>query len=149
MRNLLLAGATAAAIIAIAPAVAQEAPPPSPGVGEGTEPITHVETRVLHMPRKAETRDQMVAHVREMFAKLDTNKDGALTKEEAKAAHKDMGADFHKAFTARLAKGDFPHPDRGAMFDKLDTNKDGSIARQEFLAAKPDMKEHRVIVMRD
>jgi Ca2+-binding EF-hand superfamily protein len=147
MRNLLLAGATAVAVIAIAPAVAQEAPPP--GVGEGTEPITHVETRVLHMPRKAETRDQMVAHVREMFAKLDTDKDGALTKEEARAAHKAMGADFHKKFTARLDKGDFPHPDRGAMFDKLDTNKDGSITRQEFLAAKPDIKEHRVIVMRD
>ena len=149
MRNLLLAGATAAAVIAFAPAIAQTAPPPPPGVAAGTAPITHVETRVIHMPRKAETRDEMVAHVREMFAKLDTDKDGSITKDEAKSAHKAMAGDFHKKFNKRLAHRDFPHPDRGAMFDKLDTNKDGSITRQEFLAAKPEFKEHRVMVMRD
>ena len=149
MKNLLLAGATAAALVAFAPAVAQQAPPPPPGVAEGTAPITHVETRVIHMPRKAETRDEMVAHVREMFAKLDSDKDGSITKDEARAAHKEMGAEIHKKFSKHLASGDFPHRDRGAMFDKLDTNKDGSITRQEFLAAKPDFKEHRVIVMRD
>ncbi len=149
MRNLLLAGATAAALIAFAPAIAQQAPPPPPGVAQGTAPVTQVETRVMHMPRKAETRDEMVAHVREMFAQLDTDKDGAITKDEAKTAHKAMAGDFHKKFNKRLAHGDFPHHDRGAMFDKLDTNRDGSITRQEFLAAKPDIKEHRVIVMRD
>src|SRR4249919_2211202 len=95
MRHLILAGAAAAAVIAIAPALADPAPPPPPGVAEGTAPVRHIETRVFHMPKMAETRDDMVAHVREMFAMLDTNKDGYITKEEAKAAHQEMRGEWH------------------------------------------------------
>ena len=149
MRNLLLAGAAAAAIVAFVPAVAQTAPPAPPGVAEGTGPAPRIETRVIHMPMKAETRNDVVAHAREMFGKLDTNKDGYITKEEAETAHHAMAGDIHEKFAKRLADGDFPHPDRGAMFDQLDTNKDGSITRQEFMAAQPQFKERRVIVMRD
>jgi len=150
MRNLLLAGAAAAAIVAFVPAIAQTAPPAPPGVAEGTAPGPRIETRIHRMPMmKAETRNDMVAHAREMFAKLDTNKDGYVTKQEAEAAHRVMADAMHDKFTKRFADGDFPHPDRGAMFDKLDTNKDGSITRQEFMAAQPQFKERRVIVMRD
>lgn len=149
MRNLLLAGTAAAAIIAIVPAVAQPAPPAPPGVAEGTAPGPRIETRIFRMPMKAETRNDMVAHVREMFDKLDTNKDGYITKQEAEAAHHAMAGDMHEKFAKRFADRDFPHPDRGAMFDKLDTNKDGSITRQEFMAAQPQVKERRMIVMRD
>jgi Ca2+-binding EF-hand superfamily protein len=149
MRNLLLGGAAAAAIVAIVPAVAQPAPPAPPGVAEGTAPGPRIETRIHRMPMKAETRNDVVAHVRDMFGKLDTNKDGYITKEEAEAAHHAMAGDMHEKFEKHMAEGDFPHPDRGAMFDKLDTNKDGSITRQEFMAAKSEVHERRVIVMRD
>ena len=149
MRNLLLAGAAAAAIVAIVPAVAQPAPPAPPGVAEGTEPGPKIETRIYRMPMKAETRNDMVAHVREMFGKLDTNKDGYVTKQEAEAVHHAMAGDLHEKFARRFADGDLPRPDRGAMFDKLDTNKDGSITRQEFMAAQPQFHGRRVIVMRD
>jgi Ca2+-binding EF-hand superfamily protein len=149
MRNLLLAGAAAAAIVAIAPAVAQTAPPPPPGVALGTAPVTHIETRIHRMPMKAETRGEAVAHAREMFGKLDTNRDGYVTKEEAAAAHKAMAGEMHKKFAMRLAGHDLSRPDRGAMFDRLDTNRDGAISRQEFLSAEPQVNERRVIVMRD
>ena len=149
MRILLLAGAAAAGIVAIAPAIAQPAPPPPPGVAPGTAPVSRIETRIHRMPMKAETRDQAVAHAREMFGKLDTNRDGYVTREEAKSAHKAMAGERHEKLAMRLAGHDMPHPDRGAMFDKLDANKDGSITRQEFMAAQSQFKEHRVIVMRD
>lgn len=101
------------------------------------------------MPMKTETRDDVVAHVREMFAKLDTNKDGFVTREEADAAHRAMAGEMREKFAKHFADGGMPHPDRGAMFDRLDTNKDGSISRQEFMSAKPDVREQHVFVMRN
>jgi len=101
------------------------------------------------MPMKAETRDDVIAHVREMFLKLDTNKDGFVTREEADAMHQAMAGEMSEKFARHFADGGMPHADRGAMFDKLDTNKDGSISRQEFMSAKPDVHEKRVFVMRD
>jgi Ca2+-binding EF-hand superfamily protein len=151
MHKLLLGGATAA-IFATAALSAQPAPPPPPGVAQGTAPVRaapQIQTFVHRMPMKTETREEVVAHVREMFAKLDANKDGAVTREEADAAHKAMASEIRQKFTKRVASGDFPHPDRGAMFDKLDTNKDGSISRQEYMSAKPEIRQQRVFVMRD
>src|SRR5262245_60087918 len=147
MMKLLLGGTAAAALVAIVPAVAQPAPPPPPGVAQGTTPVApvpavpRIQTQVFRMPMKSETRDEVVAHVREMFAKLDTNKDGFITREEADAAHQAMAAEMREKFSKHLAAGAFPHPDRGAMFDKLDTNKDGMISREEFMAAKPEIHQ--------
>ena len=153
MMKLLLVGSAAAALVAIVPAVAQPAPPP--GVAQGTTAVApvpavpRIETQVFRMPMKTETRDEAVAHVREMFAKLDTNKDGFVTRAEADAAQQAMAGEIHQKFARHFADGGMPHPDRGAMFDKLDTNKDGSISRQEFMSAKPDVREQHVFVMRD
>jgi len=155
MMKLLLGGAAAAVLVAIVPAVAQPAPPPPPGVALGTAPIApvpavpRIQTQVFRMPMKAETRDDVIAHVLQMFSKLDTNKDGFVTREEADAAHQAMAGGMHEKFARHFADGGMPHPDRGAMFDKLDTNKDGSISRQEFMSAKPDVREQHVFVMRD
>jgi len=148
----LLLGAAGAAMIATAAIAAQPAPPPPPGVAQGTAPVRvapPVRTFTHRLPMKTETRDQVVAHVREMFAKLDSNKDGSVTREEADAAHRAMAGEMHDKFTKRFEAGDFPHPDRGAMFDRLDTNKDGSISRQEYMSAKPEIRQQRVFVMRD
>ena len=78
MRNLLLAGAAAAAIVAFVPAIAQTAPPAPPGVAEGTAPGPRIETRIHRMPMmKAETRNDMVAHAREMFHEVFGGLDAA------------------------------------------------------------------------
>ncbi len=154
MTKLLVGGLSAAALVAIVPAVAQPAPPP-PGVAQGTTAVApvpavpQVRTQVFRMPMKAETRAEVVAHVREMFAKLDTNKDGFVTREEAGAAHRAMTGEMREKFGRHFADGGMPRPDRAAMFDKLDTNKDGSISRQEYMAAKPDIRERHVYVMRN
>lgn len=63
------------------------------------------------------TRAQMEAMVKDHFTKADTNKDGAVTKEEAKASMEDRRAD-------RLED----------HFKAMDSNGDGSISREEFFA---------------
>jgi Ca2+-binding EF-hand superfamily protein len=147
-----LLGAAAAAIAASSYALGQPAAPP-PGVAQGTAPVAAVplmpRVHTFHMQMPPESRDEVVAHVREMFASLDSNKDGFVTREEANAAHKAMIGEMRTKFDKRLASGDFPHRDRGAMFDRLDTNKDGMISRQEYMSAKPDIREQHVFVMRD
>ncbi|MEA3066743.1 MAG: hypothetical protein QOK41_150, partial [Sphingomonadales bacterium] len=85
---------------------------------------------------------------RDMFARLDTNRDGYLTREEIGAVHQKMmgmRGDVEK----RLAERGMPRRDRGAMFDRLDTNHDGSISRQEYMAAQPQLHERRVMIMRE
>ena len=145
-----LLGGGAVALVASGYALAQPAPPP-PGVAQGTAPVPAVapapRIRTIHMAMTAQTRDEAVAHAREMFGRLDSNKDGFVTREEADAAHKAMIGEIRTKFDKRIAAGDFPHPDRGAMFDKLDANKDGMISRDEFMSAKPEVRQQRVFVM--
>src|SRR6187549_3756011 len=89
------------------------------------------------------TRAQMVQKVQDHFAKLDTNRDGFVTKAEMDAAPK-----MHRfKMKDGDADGDMKMPDRGATFDRLDANHDGSISRDEFQSAKPEMRQRRVIVM--
>src|SRR5207237_7572423 len=116
MRDVLLAGAAAVAGIAIVPATAQPAPPPPPGVSNGTEPAPQFHTEIHRMPMTNGTRADVIAHTREIFAKLDTNRDGWVTKDEAEAAHRAMDGKMGEKLAQRVAT-DFPHPDRGAMFD--------------------------------
>jgi len=153
MIKVLLGGAAAATVLAFVPAMAQPAPPPPPGVAQGTTPAPmmapRIHTQVMHMPMMPETREGIVAHVREMFGKLDANKDGFVTRDEANAGHQAMAGKMHADFRKKFAGTDFPRPDRGAMFDKLDANHDGAISRQEYMNAKPDIRERHVFVMRD
>ena len=155
MTKFLIGGAMTAALIAIVPAIAQPAPPPPPGVAQGTTPApmpgvpqVRIHTEVHRMPMMMpETRNEVVAHVREMFAKLDTNRDGFVTREEAEAAHKMMGGEMREKLTARREGHGMAHHDAGAMFDRLDTNHDGMISRQEFDAHAQVREERRVVMM--
>jgi hypothetical protein len=61
------------------------------------------------------TRDQAVARADARFARLDVNRDGSVTAEEARQAR-------------QVNRGER----RGQMFDRLDSNRDGSISREEF-----------------
>jgi Ca2+-binding EF-hand superfamily protein len=101
------------------------------------------------MEMKTQTRDEVVAHVRDMFARIDANKDGFITRAEADAAHGKMAGDMREGFARRLAERGVQMPDRNAMFDRLDTNKDGQISRQEYVAAQPQVTQRQVIVMRE
>jgi hypothetical protein len=152
MKTLMLGGAVAALAIAIAPAFAQVAPPP--GVAQGTAPpraapapMGEPQTRVRVMSNRTMTRDEVATHIRDMFARLDTNKDGYITRPELDAMHEKMMS-MHGDIQKRLEdRGVFM--DRGAAFDRLDANHDGNISRQEFTAAQPQVRSERVIVMRD
>lgn len=152
MKKLLVAGAIAALAVGLAPATAQVAPPP--GVASGTAPpvmsAPHAIPQVRVITDRVMTRDEAVRHVREMFAKLDTNKDGFITRQEVDALRQRMEGAMAMAgdWQKRLADHGIMMGDRGAIFDRLDANHDGSISRQEFVAGHANMVEHRMIVMR-
>lgn len=67
------------------------------------------------MGDKTVSKAEAQAKAGEMFAKLDTNKDGKLDQAD-RAAHK-----------AQM---------QGQMFDKFDSNKDGTVSRTEFTATR-------------
>ena len=127
MHKYLLGGAIAGAVVAIAPAIAQTAAPApvAPQIQDRLgEPGWQGHARAA-----VHTRAEVAAHVRTMFAKLDSNRDGSITKAEAETAKASRGdrASRHMPGNAM--------PDRGAMFDRMDSNRDGSISRAEFAQA--------------
>ena len=155
MRAYLIGSAVAALGLATA-AAAQPAPPP-PGVAQGTAPAPMAppphapQVRVMFAGDHVMTRAEVSEHITKMFAKLDANHDGFITKDEIEAVHAKMDAamakmgDVHK----RLAESGIMMGDRGQIFDQLDTNHDGNISRQEFMAKRPEVREERVMIMRD
>ena len=159
MTKFLIGGAAAAVAIAVAPALAQPASPPPPGVSQGTvaapaapaRQAPEMRSRVRVMYDREMTRDEAVKHVREMFAKLDSNRDGVVTREEVEALHQKMVGAMAMAgdWQKRLADRGIMMGDRNAIFDRLDANHDGNISRQEFTAAHSQIRQERVMIMRD
>ena len=156
--NKLLIGAAATALVgAMAPAVAQTTPPP--GVAQGTTTVVRTPTvkgepHVRIITDREMTRAEVVDHVGKLFAKLDGNRDGYVTREEAGSVHDRMMRGMHGAMMRgdlekRLAERGVHIGDRAATFDRLDANKDGSISRQEFTSARPQGHRERVFVMRE
>jgi len=96
----------AAMIFALAQAAATPAPKPAP---------------------QAPTKAMAEAQAKAMFQRIDTNKDGKVTKAEADAAWA----------ASRTAQDARRKQVLAADFAKLDTNKDGSISRTEFDAIAP------------
>jgi Ca2+-binding EF-hand superfamily protein len=130
----------AAALLAGTAALAQTAPAPAPAAPATPAPMAHPDFD------KTMTRAEVVANVREHFARLDSNKDGSVTKEEVMEGREK----FVKKF--ELKKGEAPHAvmiegpvgDPNAAFDRLDSNKDGSISRDEFAKAREQRIERRI-----
>lgn len=162
MTKFLIGGAAAAFVVAMVPAFAQPAPPAPPGVAPGTAspaPVPPVRpappmAERMHMRIMSDrvmTRDEVVSHVRALFAKLDTNHDGFITNDELEvfrqkmAGRERMGRDMAQRFRDHR----FAIPDRAAMFDRLDTNHDGVISRKEYMAAQPEVRERQVFIMRN
>jgi len=125
MQKFLLGSIAVAALAAATAAIAQSVPPapPAPVI----DPAPHAMSVHAMQPQ---TRNGMVEKVREHFARLDTNRDGYLTREEAQAGHAKMKE--IRIQRVKSAEGQAPTRDPGAMFDRLDANRDGSISREEF-----------------
>ena len=86
----------AAGIVVAGAALAQAAPTtPAPPAAPQAAP-----TPMMH--DREQTRDEVVAKVREHFAQLDANKDGSLTKEEAEAGRMAFKERFRATESASL-----------------------------------------------
>ena len=107
MRKLLIG---AAALAVATPAIAQVAQAPAPKAQHGAKAM------------KVQTRAEVQAKVARHFARIDTNRDGFVTKAEADAAHSLLADRMRE----RSGIG------REKAFDRLDTNNDGAISRAEW-----------------
>ena len=103
-------------------------------------------------PEKAMARGEVQAKVRAHFAKMDTNKDGAITTveiTERRAKTADHAVQLGKAKHPGGAwQGENAVRDPNAAFDLLDANKDGMISRDEFAKGR-EMRIEKRIVMRE
>lgn len=172
MKKLMIGSAAVALVVAMSPAGAQPAPPSPPGVAQGTTPmVAPAPPRVPRAPQihtmimsdRTMTRGEVAEHVAKLFARLDANHDGFVTREELNALHARMMAGMERgmdgmtraqqsmdrAMHAMDSMPKMPMPDRAAMFDRLDTNHDGSISRQEYMAAKPRIVERQIFRVGD
>lgn len=105
MKKIVLIGAAAAALIAT-PSLAQQ-------VRGGFDRSAGV------------TRAEVQTRVRDMFARIDANRDGYVTQAEAQAFRGAMRGERHEARQDR----------REQRFARLDANRDGEISRAEFFAS--------------
>ena len=127
MKKALFAGVAAAAFIATAPSIAQNTSTAAPAAAPAAP----------HKPMAREhTRDEVVAKVREHFARLDTNRDGFVAKDEAEAGREQIKAKFAENRAERKEhRQERAGLRREHMFERLDSNNDGAISRAEFDAA--------------
>ena len=132
--------ATAMGMVLAGAAIAQTAPPAppaAPGVG------------------KVMVRSEVQTMVRTHFARLDANKDGAITTVEIAELHGKMGGhgvdhgmDHDGPDAMKMHAGDMKMGgamrDPTAAFDRLDANKDGMISRDEFAKGREVRIEKRI-----
>lgn len=125
---------SAAALMAGSAALAQTAPAPQTPPAS-PPPMAHP------MADRVMTRAEVVAMVRDHFAQLDTNKDGAVTTAEVSDS-RGKWAEHGREMGGRWRGG--PMGDPNAAFDRLDANKDGAISRDEFAKGHEQRIERRV-----
>ena len=116
----------ATAVLLGGAALAQSAPPAAPAPHAGDHVMT---------------RNETVQMVREHFGKLDSNKDGAVSKDEIASIHGKMGDG-----APHMVMREGPMGDPNAAFDRLDANKDGMISRDEFAKAREQRIEKRIVM---
>lgn len=111
MKKLLIGGA---ALLASAAAIAQVAP------------VQQVQTGPA---AKVHTRAEVQAKIAQHFAKLDTNRDGSLTKAEADAARQALRSQRGERRAERREDR------RENAFARMDTDRNGAISRAEWDSA--------------
>ena len=111
--------------------------------------MAQVQTPVAPMAPRMEatqTRDQVVAKVRDHFAKMDTNRDGFVAGDEMQAMRGQHQGMKRQMGERRGRGGDrMAMANPGAAFDRLDANRDGMISRDEFGKAREIRSERRVV----
>jgi len=138
MSKLLIGAAAVAALAAGSAVIAQNAP-------MAPMPMGHA-----GMASRVMTRAEVQAHVAQMFARLDANRDGFVTKAEADAMKGQLHDHMGNRFKAPMpgAPG-APGINPAQAFDRVDANHDGVITRDEFAAAPhPGMQMMRVRMAR-
>ena len=105
MQKYLLSSIAAAALAAATVAVAQPAPP------SHRRSSSRLRRRSPMRVMQPQTRNGVVEKVREHFARLDTNRDGYLTKAEAEAGRAAMKAHAAAARSGAGSAGDRPRRD--------------------------------------
>lgn len=98
------------------------------------------------MMQETQTRDQMVARVRDHFARIDANRDGVVAQDELQAIRGMRGQ--RMAGGPGMARRESAMRDSNAAFDRLDANRDGSISRDEFAKAR-EMRIEKRMAMND
>jgi len=115
--KMLLLSAAALGAVALAPALAQSVQTPHSG----------------HHLAQPMTRTAVVQKVQEHFARLDSNRDGFVTKAEMETAKANWRENAPERAEKRQSK----------RFDRLDSNDDGSISRSEFDSAHGKSADHK------
>ena len=113
MRSMLIGGAAAAAIFMSGAALA-------------AQPAQSAKAARFARFAQPSTRAEVQARTATMFARLDTNHDGFITKDELDAV---------EARREQKAEARAQHFDPSKAFDRLDTNHDGKITADEVAAA--------------
>lgn len=80
------------------------------------------------MAEQAQTRDQVVAKVRDHFAKMDTNRDGFVAGDEMQA----MRGHHQRADGKQTERDARKERRQQAAFEWLDRNRDNMISRSEY-----------------
>lgn len=135
----------AAAVVMTGAALAQAPAPVTPQAPQA--PMARMAPMAPRMDR-IETRDQVIAKVREHFAMLDANRDGFITAEEMGAMHvehMDRMESMHGP-DGNMTTREGPMGDPNAIFDRLDTNHDGQISRDEFAHGREVRIERKVVI---
>ena len=119
-----------AALIAASPAVLLAATPtttsPAPGTGPGGHEnawFNRLDTNKDGAVSKEEAQAAADQRVTKTFAELDTNHDGLITQDEVRAAHEKKKAEMEAKFAARVKQAD--------------TNGDGLLSKEEVQAGLP------------
>ena len=125
MTRLLIAGLMAAVAVPLIAAAQPTAPMP---------PMAAMHDGMMH--DRVMTRAEIKGHVAKMFARVDANHDGIITKAETDAAHQAMAAKGQGDHAmGKMGAGSGMHRDAGPAFDRIDANHDGMISRAEFVRA--------------
>jgi Ca2+-binding EF-hand superfamily protein len=88
-----------------------------------------------------QTRAEVVERARAMFARVDANRDGYITREEGPAVRGQMRASVGERRGQRMAEG--RGAGRAQMFDRIDQNRDNVISRDEWARAEAMRGERR------
>ena len=145
IRNLLLAALATAAAVPLLAQTVQVAPVPPVAPVVRVAPMSP--PMRMMMADKAMTRAEVQAMVQAHFAKLDTNHDGFVARDELTMKH--PGGAWQGENSKRMEMREGPMRDSNAAFDRLDANKDGMISRDEFAKGRELRIEQRVMMNGD